>query len=522
LTFAAGGTNQNVTVTPSGAGNTILNGNVGIGTASPTTKLHVAGSFRLENGTQAAGRLLTSDANGVATWQTASGALPTGTGGQTLRHDGANWVANSNLFNNGTNVGIGTSAPGAKLDVYATGGRGVSANDGTSWISLVPSASTWDYSGLSSPGDMGLFFSVDGSTNSTASNGLVIGPDCAWSANGYAGIKIMENGNVGINTPSPAATFHVAGTTNLNGNTVVNELGASTDFRVESAGNPNMLFVSGGNNRVGIGTESPGARLDVLSPGTGGRALGATDGSSWMSFVPDGCEWCYSGLTLPGDMALIFSTDNSTNSTASNGLVIGPDCAWSANGYAGIKIMENGNVGINTPSPGYLLTVNGQPAANGFTAFTNYSDSRLKTNISSIDTGALSKIMQLRPVSFQYNQKYLQLYPNSDLQKVHKGFIAQEIRQVFPEMVSEMKTTADSVQYLDLDVSHLQVYLVKAIQEQQVIIDAQKKEIETLKVQASNASHTSVETSQKLSDLEGKMNALLLLLNGKTEVTVKQ
>ena len=37
LTFAAGGTNQNVTLTPSGTGSTVLNGNVGIGTNSPNT-----------------------------------------------------------------------------------------------------------------------------------------------------------------------------------------------------------------------------------------------------------------------------------------------------------------------------------------------------------------------------------------------------------------------------------------------------------------------------------------------------
>jgi hypothetical protein len=116
LTFAAGGTNQNVTISPSGSGNTILNGNVGIGSATPSTKLHVAGSFRLENGTQAAGRVLTSDASGVATWQTASGgSLPSGTSGQTLRHDGTNWITNSNIFNNGTNVGLGTASPNAPL-----------------------------------------------------------------------------------------------------------------------------------------------------------------------------------------------------------------------------------------------------------------------------------------------------------------------------------------------------------------------------------------------------------------------
>jgi len=41
LTFTAGGTNQDVTLTPSGTGKTILNGNVGVGTATPKAKLDV-------------------------------------------------------------------------------------------------------------------------------------------------------------------------------------------------------------------------------------------------------------------------------------------------------------------------------------------------------------------------------------------------------------------------------------------------------------------------------------------------
>ena len=42
LTFAAGGTNQNVNITPSGTGYTLLNGNVGIGTTSPAYKLDIS------------------------------------------------------------------------------------------------------------------------------------------------------------------------------------------------------------------------------------------------------------------------------------------------------------------------------------------------------------------------------------------------------------------------------------------------------------------------------------------------
>ena len=48
------------------------------------------------------------------------GPLVAGTTGQTLRHDGTNWVANSNLYNDGTNVGIGTTTPLAKLQVAGT------------------------------------------------------------------------------------------------------------------------------------------------------------------------------------------------------------------------------------------------------------------------------------------------------------------------------------------------------------------------------------------------------------------
>jgi len=47
---------------------------------------------------------------------------------------------------------------------------------------------------------------------------------------------------------------------------VFNEAGVDVDFRVESDGNANMLFVDGGNNRVGIGTSAPDQAL-VLSAG---------------------------------------------------------------------------------------------------------------------------------------------------------------------------------------------------------------------------------------------------------------
>ena len=48
----------------------------------------------------------------------------------------------------------------------------------------------------------------------------------------------------------------------------INEDSADLDFRVESNGNANMIFVEGSTDRVGIGNDSPDANLDVGDGGT--------------------------------------------------------------------------------------------------------------------------------------------------------------------------------------------------------------------------------------------------------------
>lgn len=97
-------------------------GRVGIGTTAPTAKLEVNGQVKITGGAPGAGKVLTSDAAGLATWQTPTGggggSIANGTvNGQTLYWNGTAWTANTNLFNNNTNVGIGTATPGAKLQV---------------------------------------------------------------------------------------------------------------------------------------------------------------------------------------------------------------------------------------------------------------------------------------------------------------------------------------------------------------------------------------------------------------------
>ncbi len=64
-------------MTISGSVNPALNGNVGIGTTSPSAKLEIQGNVKIADGTQGAGKVLTSDAGGLASWQ-ANSSVPAG------------------------------------------------------------------------------------------------------------------------------------------------------------------------------------------------------------------------------------------------------------------------------------------------------------------------------------------------------------------------------------------------------------------------------------------------------------
>jgi prepilin-type processing-associated H-X9-DG protein len=71
---------------------------------------------------------------------------------------------------------------------------------------------------------------------------------------------------------------------NLDGAVTVNESSADVDFRVESNGNANMLFVDGTNDRVGIGTNSPTRQLSVENTlANSGGVIGLTSSDSSTS-----------------------------------------------------------------------------------------------------------------------------------------------------------------------------------------------------------------------------------------------
>ena len=89
---------------------------------------------------------------------------------------------------------------------------------------------------------------------------LVSGSKHLMYTDGSTMFDVLDDcGNVTVN-----GTLDVAGAVNLNGgNFIFNEASADVDFRVESNGNANAIFVDGGNDRVGIFNASPSVAFDV-------------------------------------------------------------------------------------------------------------------------------------------------------------------------------------------------------------------------------------------------------------------
>ena len=165
---------------------------------------------------------------------------------------------------------------------------------------------------------------------------------------------------------------------------------------------------------------------------------------------------------------------------------------WLSNSAAssGVKITNIGNVGINVASPAYELQLSSNSAAKPVSSVWNVvSDSRVKTDVSTI-SGALDKISNLRPVKFKYTHDFCHCESAGEIgdDTYYYNFIAQEVEVEFPEAVSDSgfdvydDDTGDIVvnNVKTLDAHIINVYLVKAVQELKIELDAAKVRITQL------------------------------------------
>ena len=212
-----------------------------------------------------------------------------------------------------------------------------------------------------------------------------------------------------------------------------------------------LIFPVGTKGKVGIGTPQPVERLHICERATDlGAAilLDSTGGAGGRQY--------YVGSTLAsniGGAGLFQIFDVAAFSSRFN-------------------IDASGNVGIGTTSPDYTLEVNGNAAKPGGGSWSVSSDERLK-DITGAYEGGLSEILELRPVTFYYKEGNERGLPSDE---EYVGFIAQEVREVFPEAVSEGPDG-----YLDFNMHPVNVAVVNAIKELRIENEAIRAENAMLK-----------------------------------------
>jgi hypothetical protein len=131
------------------------------------------------------------------------------------------------------------------------------------------------------------------------------------------------------------------------------------------------------------------------------------------------------------------------------------------------NVQQNGNVGIGTLTPAYPLDVAGQVHATGFPTS---SDVRFKEDIHPIPD-ALEKVLRLNGVYFKWNRLHRETLKRSNgLTSRQVGLVAQQVREVVPELVSEWADEG-AEDYLAVDYSRLNALTIEAIKEQQKTIE---------------------------------------------------
>jgi len=313
-----------------------------------------------------------------------------GTTNYVSKFTGASTLGNSQIFDNGTNVGIGVTGPNAKLEVggNAIFNSGLNSTDGIKVISSLSSSlftGGIEFQRTTVSGGSKIQPVRDASLGGVGMNFLVTQDNAAESSATYSNaMTILPNKNVGVGTATPGYKLEVSGTTDgvigirnstnnsfrglsfldgsgateysyikYNANTGEmrywanpTSFGGFTSFY--SNGTESMRIASNGN--VGIGTQNPEGKLNVYTGAsvTNATAFNAGDGSNSVKYIPYTSAGAYNDLSVVGG-GLLLGNINSK-------LAIG---TWNGTGiqFGPTNTLISGKVGIGTSSPTQSLDV---------------------------------------------------------------------------------------------------------------------------------------------------------------------
>ena len=500
LGFTAGGGTNQMVLTSTG---------LGVGTNNPATKLDTAGTMRSTgNTTPSSGaglELLYDSGNTRGIVQVYD---RTGSAYRQLALDGSSILmriagtTQATLDTSG-NLGLGVT-PSAKLEIYST-------NNAFNALQV-------RYNGSNDAMGFGI-----GNSNgfpylgyNTKSQAFVDAP--VYERSNPAAQLRMDNGSFKFNI-APSGTANTTTITNGVSYTIITS-GNQTDFGAAN-NNVGTSFTATSSGTLSSGTVSQNISFTqaMTLDASGQLVVGGTnpDGqftvdnltapymsirraNSTVLLMGSANSFVTSGSTADGAIraanALVFAAGGATERariTSGGAFLVGTDDVGSNSGI-GLKAVYSATepyyacVGSSTANNkySYLLYSTGAAAFRFYvgydgtvsatnTTISGISDSRLKENIRDLDVG-LNAILALKPRKFDWKAG------KGKDKKDDRGFIAQEFEQVFPDLVDEWLDPAPEGEepYKSVRQDLIPV-LVKAIQEQQAMINELKAEMAALK-----------------------------------------
>jgi hypothetical protein len=497
--------------------------NFGIGTTTPTAQLHTTGTVRFQNyasgpngailGTDNLGNLtltnFTGNANDVLLGNGTFGPPPGSTGvtntcntnNYLSKVTAPNQLGCSQVFDNGTNIGIGTTTPTAQLHTtgtvrfqnYASGPNGaILGTDNLGNLTLT------SFTGNANDVLLGNgTFGIPPGGGATITCPTFNYVPKITAANQLGCSQIFDNAtNVGIATTSPNAKLHIA-----NGDARVGEINSNI------SGLPSIgrrIYLSGGSatpNPFGgppFDSENTDAlwiaRRNVESNGTElliniGDDYAAEDALALVIDNPCCLYRQFMRVESSGRLAIFPYNDRARarlditqNTTAGE---FGPGTGVSSD-VPSLAIIEAAAPGLPTRHNDWPIGSRGglstwDICANQIlhSGLTNRSDRRYKNSILELRPqypDIRTRFMQLQPVSYYYNPGV-----SNDPQRLHFGFIANDVETLFPNLVSN--AGADPEIRRGLNYEEIIPLLVLMVQEQEKALSNQQAIIQQLQVE---------------------------------------